>query len=103
LFYRRPTVGNQVFAVDISTASGVAFSNERPLNIRGFSIDQFFRDYDIMRDGRFVMLFPEGLLCVLLGIEEAVAIGGVVRQHDLLASAWRGDGCFLNVLEIRLA
>ena len=50
--------GPQVFAVDINTTFGVAFSNERPLNIRGFSIVQFFRDYDILRDGRFVMIFP---------------------------------------------
>jgi serine/threonine protein kinase len=36
----------------------LAFSNERAVNIRGFSIVQFFRDYDITRDGKFVMLYP---------------------------------------------
>jgi dipeptidyl aminopeptidase/acylaminoacyl peptidase len=51
--------GASLFAVDIGAAGGVVeFGPERVLPLEGFMVFNTYRDYDITRDNRFLMVYP---------------------------------------------
>ncbi len=65
LFYRRSylrqlsrTQGARLLSVPISTRGSVAFGAERTLPMEGFLVFNTYKDYDIARDGRFLLIVP---------------------------------------------
>jgi Tol biopolymer transport system component len=64
LYFRRRLdiqTSTQLMSVDISTAGGLTFRNERTVPVKSALMFALYRDYDIMPDGqRFVIIYPAG-------------------------------------------